>query len=92
MMRMPYPALGQGGASNQRDSRNAGCRRIGTIGSTCGYGLVKGARLCSGATGGGGKFGKGTVFEVTPPAPGKSKWMEKVLTSFTGGTVFELKP
>jgi uncharacterized repeat protein (TIGR03803 family) len=37
-----------------------------------------------GATGGGGKFGKGTVFEVTPPAPGKSKWMEKVLTSFTG--------
>jgi uncharacterized repeat protein (TIGR03803 family) len=37
-----------------------------------------------GATGGGGKKGKGTVFELTPPTSGKSGWTETVLTSFTG--------
>ncbi len=37
-----------------------------------------------GATGGGGKSSKGTVFELTPPAKGKGGWTETVLTSFTG--------
>jgi uncharacterized repeat protein (TIGR03803 family) len=37
-----------------------------------------------GATGGGGKNGDGTVFELTPPAQGKTGWTETVLAAFTG--------
>jgi len=37
-----------------------------------------------GTTGGGGTFGNGTVFELTPNSRGP--WTETVLYSFTGGT------
>ncbi|QGM44918.1 choice-of-anchor tandem repeat GloVer-containing protein [Methylocystis heyeri] len=37
-----------------------------------------------GTTGGGGAGGSGTVFKLTPPAPGKSQWTETVLYSFSG--------
>jgi uncharacterized repeat protein (TIGR03803 family) len=39
-----------------------------------------------GATGGGGKSGYGTVFELVPPSGGQTAWTEKVLTSFTAKT------
>jgi hypothetical protein len=38
-----------------------------------------------GTTGGGG-LGFGTVFALTPPAPGKAYWTEAVLYSFKGGS------
>jgi uncharacterized repeat protein (TIGR03803 family) len=37
-----------------------------------------------GATGGGGKSGEGTIYEVSPPPAGQTVWTEKVLTAFTG--------
>jgi uncharacterized repeat protein (TIGR03803 family) len=33
----------------------------------------------------GGTAGLGTVFKLTPPAPGQTQWTEAVLHSFTGG-------
>ena len=38
-----------------------------------------------GTTVGGGAFGYGTVFRLTPPLSGKGQWTEEVLHSFTGG-------
>jgi uncharacterized repeat protein (TIGR03803 family) len=37
-----------------------------------------------GTTFGGGEFGKGTVFELTPPASAGAPWKESVLHSFSG--------
>ena len=34
----------------------------------------------------GGTLGFGTVFKLTPPAPGKTAWTETILYSFKGGT------
>jgi uncharacterized repeat protein (TIGR03803 family) len=34
----------------------------------------------------GGKFGNGTVYKLTPPAPGLTAWTETILHSFTGGS------
>ncbi len=39
-----------------------------------------------GTTALGGAFGHGTIFKLTPPAAGQTKWTEKVLYSFRGGT------
>ena len=39
-----------------------------------------------GTTGAGGTSGKGTVFELSPPAAGLTDWTETVLYSFEGGT------
>jgi len=39
-----------------------------------------------GATSGGGSYGQGTVFELTPPASGSGEWTERALYSFTGGS------
>jgi uncharacterized repeat protein (TIGR03803 family) len=33
----------------------------------------------------GGASGKGTVFSLTPPAPGQKRWKHRILYSFTGG-------
>lgn len=38
-----------------------------------------------GATAGGGLYGKGAIFKLTPPAAGASEWTETILHSFTGG-------
>jgi len=37
-----------------------------------------------GTTSGGGEFGKGTVFELTPPASAGAPWKQSVLHSFSG--------
>ena len=39
----------------------------------------------AGTTTGGGTNNFGTVFALTPPAPGQTNWTESVLYSFTGG-------
>jgi uncharacterized repeat protein (TIGR03803 family) len=39
-----------------------------------------------GATSAGGQFNQGTVFRVSPPAPGRSNWTETVLHSFNANT------
>ncbi len=39
----------------------------------------------NGGTGKCGSAGCGTVFELIPPAPGATKWTEKILYSFQGG-------
>jgi uncharacterized repeat protein (TIGR03803 family) len=39
-----------------------------------------------GTTASGGKYNKGTVFELTPPATSGGAWTETVLYSFKGGT------
>jgi len=39
-----------------------------------------------GATIGGGNYGYGTVFELSPPAGGSGSWAEKILWSFGNGT------
>lgn len=36
-----------------------------------------------GTTSGGGAFGPGVIFKLTPPAPGKTTWTESVLHDFT---------
>jgi uncharacterized repeat protein (TIGR03803 family) len=38
-----------------------------------------------GTTAGGGDSGFGTVFELSPPSAGETRWTETVLYSFTGG-------
>ncbi len=40
----------------------------------------------AGGTTGCGGYGCGTVFALTPPAPGQSTWTESVLYAFTGAT------
>jgi uncharacterized repeat protein (TIGR03803 family) len=39
-----------------------------------------------GTTGGGGQYGQGTAFKLTPPAQQGGAWTETVLYSFAGGT------
>jgi uncharacterized repeat protein (TIGR03803 family) len=40
----------------------------------------------SGTTFGGGTYGNGTVFKLTPPRQGQTAWTESVLWSFSGGS------
>ena len=49
-------------------------------------GLVLKAGALYGTTASGGKYGKGTVFELAPPAKTGGAWTETVLYSFQGGT------
>ena len=40
-----------------------------------------------GTTRGGGSWGAGTVFKLTPPSSGKGPWTETVLTDFAGASI-----
>jgi uncharacterized repeat protein (TIGR03803 family) len=48
--------------------------------------LADGTGAFYGTTFGGGADGYGVVFKLTPPAPGKTKWSETVLHTFSDGT------
>jgi uncharacterized repeat protein (TIGR03803 family) len=49
-------------------------------------GLIANANgVLYGTTSGGGHYGNGTVFELSPPAAGETQWTETVLYSFKGG-------
>jgi len=59
----------------------------GSDGATPNGGLIwDSAGNLYGTTGAGGTSGKGTVFELSPPAAGLTDWTETVLHSFEGGT------
>ena len=47
-------------------------------------GLIKANNKLYGTTVGGGAYGWGTVFDLTPPASGQTRWSESLLWSFGG--------
>lgn len=48
-------------------------------------GVLYGTTHLGGSTAGPSSVGYGTVFKLTPPAPGQTKWTETVLYRFNGG-------
>jgi uncharacterized repeat protein (TIGR03803 family) len=59
----------------------------GTDGANPQAGLIFGPKgVIYGTTSGGGAFGGGTVFQLTPPGTGQPHWTKTILHSFKGGS------
>ena len=82
VFRLTPPAPGSGGAWSERDLYSF----TGTSDGSGPEALVITAKgAIYGATYGGGTWGAGAIFEITPPTAPAQDWKETVLYSFTGG-------